>query len=120
MNQPQQKDRPTVSVLMSVYNEGLWLDQSLDSILRQTYTDLELIVTDDGSSDDTPLILHRYADRDPRIRMTRHPTPKGLAASLNEQIGLARGRYIARMDGDDIAHFDRLDKQVAFLDGHPQ
>lgn len=105
---------------MSVHNEALWLDQALDSVLRQSRGDLELIVTDDGSSDDTPLILRRYAARDPRIRMTHHSSSRGLAATLNEQIALSRGRYIARMDGDDVARPDRLDKQVAFLDGHPE
>jgi len=105
---------------MSVHNEAPWVAQAVESILNQTYSNFELLITDDGSVDDTGRILFSYEGGDPRVHLIRHSTSQGLAVSLNEQIGLARGKYIARMDGDDIARTDRLSKQVSFLEAHPQ
>lgn len=119
MTRIRESASPRISVVMSVCNEAAWVGESMESILCQTCGDFEFLVTDDGSRDDSYRILKRYLSRDGRIRILRHRTRKGLAASLNEQIRLARGRYIARMDGDDVSHPDRLARQAAFLDRHP-
>ena len=107
MSDPQ----PTVSVVMSAYNAGLYLAEALESILKQTYGDFECIVIDDGSTDDTLAILRAYARRDDRLRVSSREN-RGLIASLNEGIDLARGELIARMDADDVALPRRLERQV--------
>ena len=114
------KGEPTVSVFMCVQNESAWVANSIESILGQTFADFELLITDDGSMDGTGAILREFERRDSRVRTFSHGKNRGLASSLNEQIGLARGRYVARMDGDDIARPDRLQTQVTFLDEHPR
>ncbi|MFC1531985.1 glycosyltransferase family 2 protein [Thermodesulfobacteriota bacterium] len=110
---------PSISVLMCVCNEEAWVSQAIESILRQTYSDFELLITDDGSSDNTYDISQNYGS-DARVRILRHSRGEGLAASLNEQICRSRGRYIARMDGDDVADPERFTKQISFLDTHPR
>jgi Glycosyl transferase family 2 len=106
---------PTVSVVMSVYNGEAFLREAADSILNQTYRDFEFIIIDDGSTDRTSAILAGYASRDTRVRALRHEN-KGRAESLNIGIGLAKGKYIARMDADDVALPLRLEKQVEFME----
>ena len=107
---------PGVSVVMSAYNEERYLATAVDSILGQTFHDFELVVVDDGSTDGTPQVLARYDD--PRLRVVRQPN-QGLTASLIHGLSLARGKYIARMDADDLAYPDRLGRQAAFLDANP-
>jgi hypothetical protein len=102
---------------MSVFNGERYLHQALDSILRQTYADLELVVVDDGSSDGTAAILASYDDS--RLRVLRNPRNIGLAASLNRGIAAATGEFIARQDADDISEPQRIASQVAYLDTHP-
>lgn len=111
--------KPQVSVLMAVYNTDRFLRQALDSILQQTFTDFELVIIDDGSTDRSGKILERYAARDARIRLTRREN-RGVARTRNELIALARGELVAVMDGDDVALPDRLQAQVEFLEAHPQ
>jgi len=108
---------PTVSVVLSVRNGGSDLPQALDTILKQSFSDFELIVINNGSTDGTGAFLDQIAD--PRVRVY-HQEDQGLAAALNRGISLARGRYIARQDHDDLADPSRLAKQVAFLDAHPE
>jgi len=108
---------PRVSVLMSVYNGELYLTEAIDSILGQTFTDFEFIIINDGSTDRTGSILRGYTDA--RIQVFEQ-TNMGLTRSLNRGISLARGEYVARMDADDISMPERLVKQVAFLDAHPE
>lgn len=120
MNHIKKKPSPTISVLMCVRNEDVWVSQAIESVLDQTYSDFELIITDDGSSDNTSGVLQHYSTIDDRIQIIQHTASLGLASSLNEQIQIARGRYLARMDGDDIAQSDRFAKQVEFMDEHPQ
>jgi hypothetical protein len=110
-------DAPTVSVVLSVRNGGEDLPTALDTILTQSFADFELIAINNGSTDGTRECLDQIAD--PRVRVY-HQEDKGLAAALNRGISLARGRYIARQDHDDLAHPSRLAKQVAFLDAHPE
>jgi glycosyl transferase family 2 len=110
---------PLVSVLMSAYNSGYFLRGAVESILRQSLPDLELIVINDGSTDATEEILDEYQDEDPRVRVF-HQTNVGLIESLNRGAGFARGEYIARMDADDIACRDRLALQISVLAKHQE
>jgi glycosyltransferase involved in cell wall biosynthesis len=111
-------ESPLVSVIMSVHNGERFLGESVDSILRQTFADFEFIIVDDGSTDASHEIIRRYAERDARIVCIRHER-KGLTSSLNDAIALARGELFARMDADDIAHPARLQRQIEFLNAHP-
>jgi hypothetical protein len=109
---------PRVSVVLPVHNGGRFLEAALDSILTQTFRELEFVIVDDGSTDATPDLLRRYEAADPRVRVHRREKA-GLIASLNYGCSRARAAYIARMDADDIAFPDRLARQVEFLDRHP-
>lgn len=109
---------PAISVAMSVYNCAPYLEMAIASILNQTFTDFEFLILDDGSSDESATIIDRFAASDDRIAVIRREN-RGLIDSLNELIAKARGVWIARMDGDDIAHPDRFAKQIAFLKANP-
>jgi hypothetical protein len=109
---------PKVSVVMSVYNGERYLREAMDSILNQTFRDFEFIIIDDASTDGTAGILQGYDD--PRIVLLTNANNIGLTESLNRGLGSARGKYIARMDADDISLPKRLEKQVAYLDAHPE
>ncbi len=113
-------NKPIVSVVMPVYNGERFLDEAIDSILTQTFDAFEFIIIDDGSTDRTPEILTHYQQKDARIRVHRQATNLGLVAALNQGCGMAQGRYIARMDADDISLPMRFAKQVAYLDAHPE
>jgi glycosyltransferase involved in cell wall biosynthesis len=104
---------PLVSVLMSVHNDARFLREAIDSILRQTLGDLELIVVDDASTDETAAVL-AGAD-DSRVVVLRNDAQLGLAASLNRALGSASGKYVGRLDADDVAEPARLQLQVARL-----
>lgn len=104
---------PSVSVILPVYNGSLYLRRSIDSILSQDFSDFELIIINDGSSDDSAEIIKQYSD--PRIHYF-YQGNQGLANTLNRGIDLARGKYIARQDQDDVSKPNRLSLQVAFLD----
>ena len=108
-------DPPRVSVLLPVRDGGRWLDDAVDSILGQTLEDLELIVVDDGSTDDTALRLGACAARDPRVRPIPQP-PSGIVAALERARAAARGRYLARMDADDVSDPTRLERQLALVE----
>lgn len=107
-----------VSVLMPVYNVQDHVSEAVDSILNQTFKDFEFIIIDDASTDSTFEIINSYKDE--RIVLLKNETNIGLAASLNKGIKIAKGEYIARMDGDDISMPKRLEKQVDYLDKHPE
>lgn len=108
---------PVVSVLLPVRNAAPTLALALRSLLTQTFADFEVLVLDDGSTDSGMAIAHGFGDV--RIRVTEDPVSRGLAERLNLGIDLAHGRYVARMDADDVAFPERLARQVAFLDAHP-
>ena len=108
---------PAVSVLMSVYNGSPLVAEAIASVLNQTDADLELIVVDDGSTDDTPARL--AAVDDPRLRLYRQPHT-GLTRALNRALGLTRAALVARLDADDVALPERLARQRAFLTAHPE
>ncbi|MGV8108432.1 glycosyltransferase family 2 protein [Methanospirillum sp.] len=109
---------PKVTVLMSVYNGDRYLNEAIDSILAQTYTDFEFLIINDASTDSTPEILVSYDDQ--RIRIVTNEENLGLTKSLNRGLALARGKYIARMDADDISFSHRLEIQTEFMDQHPE
>ncbi len=111
------KSNPKVTVLMSVYNSEEFIRPAIESILNQTFKDFEFLIINDGSKDDCRKIIDEYSKKDKRIRLVSREN-KGLVASLNEGISLAKGEYIARMDSDDISTPNRLDAEVEFLDMH--
>lgn len=108
---------PEVSVLMPVYNAEKHLFKAVESILNQTFSDFEFLILDDCSTDSSPAVLDRYDD--PRIVRHRNEHNLGITLTLNRGLELARGTYIARMDGDDIAFPDRLRQQVAYMNANP-
>lgn len=108
---------PPISVLMPVFNAERYVAAATESILSQTFQDFEFIILDDGSTDSSLAILKKYAALDPRIHLVSRAN-RGLVATLNEMANLARGRFLARMDADDISHTTRFERQFAFLIAH--
>lgn len=113
-----QPDRPLLSVGMSVYNAGKYLRPAVLSVINQTFCDWELLLIDDGSTDGSLDTLAGITD--PRIHLIRDGENHGLAARLNQTIDLARGRFFARMDQDDLCHPERFERQLSFLESHPE
>jgi glycosyltransferase involved in cell wall biosynthesis len=108
-----------ISVIMPVRNAEHYLGEAIKSVLRQTVTDFEFLITDDGSSDESPEILRRYAESDPRIRLVPR-RGEGYLIALNEMLAEACGKFVARMDADDVSMPDRLERQVAYLEANPE
>lgn len=113
------KTLPLVSVLIPCYNAEKYVEQALRSIMNQSYTNLEIIAADDCSTDNTLTILKTLAAEDNRIRIVNNPVNLKIVKTLNTLIDLANGKYIARMDADDISLPDRILKQVRFMEKHP-
>lgn len=111
--------QPLVSVLLPTFNAEDTIRAALDSMLRQTFRDFELVVVDDGSSDSTPEIIDSYAARDERVRLERLPH-RGIIQTLNAGIALCQADLVARMDADDISHPVRLQNQFEFMTAHPE
>jgi glycosyltransferase involved in cell wall biosynthesis len=109
---------PLISVIMPVWNGEAHLREAIDSILNQTFRDFEFLILDDGSTDSTPAILAEYADQDPRIRIIPLDH-QGIVIALNRGVDEARADWIARMDCDDIAHPERLERQWEALQAKP-
>lgn len=105
-----------VSVLMPVYNGAQYLQEAIDSILEQTYKDFEFIIVDDGSTDESAAIIAKNVTQDNRLVVLRNENNSGICVTLNKGLAAARGRYIVRMDCDDIALPERIERQVAFMD----
>lgn len=111
----------TISVLMGIYNCAPTLGEAIDSILAQTYPHWELILCDDGSTDDTYALAESYRRQYPhKIKLLRNEKNMGLNHTLNRCIEAATGEYMARMDGDDVSVADRFEKELAFLEANPQ
>lgn len=108
---------PKISVLMPVFNCRQYIEDSVNSILNQTFSDFEFLIIDDSSTDGTFEYLKSLTD--PRITLIRKPQNTGYTVSLNIGLKMAKGKYIARMDGDDISLSDRFAKQVTFMDANP-
>lgn len=113
------RDRPLVSVLLPYRDAAGTLDAAIASIVAQTFQDWELLLVDNASTGAGPSIARQWADRDPRIRLLHEPRI-GIAHALNTGLAHAQGKYIARMDADDVCHPERLAKQVAHLDTHTE
>lgn len=108
---------PLVSVVMGCYNSEKFIIEAIDSILSQTISDIEFIIIDDCSKDKTKEIIKSY--HDDRIILVENSVNKGLGYNLNYGVNISRGRYIARMDADDISLPKRFEKQVKYLESHP-
>lgn len=110
-----------VSVIMATYNCEKTLRESVDSILNQTFSDWEFVICDDASCDNSYKILEEYKEKYPeKFVILKNEKNMKLASSLNRCIEASKGEYIARMDGDDISFPERFEKEVAFLDSHPE
>ncbi len=109
---------PLVSVVMPVYNGEKYLKESIDSILNQTISDLELIIVDDGSTDRTSDIIKSYSDK--RIVYIKNEVNLRISRSLNKALEASKGEFIARMDADDISLPKRLQKQIEYMNNHPE
>jgi len=103
---------------MPVYNAKAYVAEAIQSVLRQSYRDFELLVIDDGSTDDTRAVVRQFDD--PRLVITENLENIGLVATLTKGLAMSRGNFIARMDADDIAEPERLAKQMRFLRSHPE
>jgi glycosyltransferase involved in cell wall biosynthesis len=110
---------PLISVVMSVYNSEKYLEEAIDSILTQTYENFEFIIINDGSKDNSLDIIQKYMKKDERIVLISQEN-KGLPCSLNEGIQKAKGKYIVRMDADDISFPNRLEEQIKFMENNPE
>lgn len=112
--------KPSVSIIMSVYNGETYLEEAIESVINQTLGDWELVIINDCSTDSTGEILNGFALRDERIKVHTNEVNLKLPASLNKAIALSKGKYIARMDADDICLPDRLEKQYNFMQQNPE
>lgn len=111
---------PLVSVIIPTYNNERFLLEAVESILNQTLSDFELLIIDDGSTDSTPAIIAACVERDSRVRIHTNQSNMGIPRSRNIGVGLARGKYIAWLDSDDVACPDRLEHQASFLESHSE
>ena len=109
-----------ITVLMAVFNGAAFLDLAVQSVLDQTHYDFEFLIVDDGSTDCTANTIQKYAGRDNRIRIVKNLVNMGLTRSLNLGLRKAEGKYIVRMDADDLALPERLQVQYDFLQAHPE
>ena len=110
---------PKISLIMSVYNGEDYLSEAIESVLNQTFEDFELIVINDCSTDSTGEILSKYSQLDSRVKVHTNEVNLRLPSSLNKAISYAQGKYIARMDADDICLPERLEKQYKFMEENP-
>lgn len=111
---------PMVSVVMSSYNREELTERAMNSLINQTYKDIEIIVFNDASSDNTAAVLNDFAYRDKRVKVFHNEKNKGLIHNLNRGLDIARGKYIVRMDDDDVSLPTRIEKQVEFMEKNPQ
>lgn len=118
MNFSRNNVMPKITVLLPVYNAAKHIENAVKSILNQTFKDFELLIINDGSIDKSVEIIKTFKDK--RIQLIHNPANLGLIKTLNKGIDLTKGKYIARMDADDIAMPNRLEKQVAFLENNSE
>ena len=112
------KQDELISVIMAVYNGEVYLKPAIQSVLDQTYKNFELIIVNDASTDNTVSIIEAFQDE--RICLVHNEKNLRLAGSLNKAISMAKGKYLLRMDADDICFPDRFEKQVAYMEKHPE
>ena len=108
-------NKPLVSVVIPCYNAEKFVGYTLDSVISQTYKNIEIICINDCSKDETLRVLEEYAKRDERIRIMSNPKNLGVAETRNNALKVAEGEYIAFVDSDDIWHLDKLEKQINFM-----
>jgi glycosyltransferase involved in cell wall biosynthesis len=108
---------PLVTVFMAAYNAGQYIEKSISSVINQTFKDFELVIVNDGSTDDTVTIVESISDR--RIKLVHNDENRGIFYTRNRLLDLAQGKYIAILDSDDITSLNRLELQVAFMETHP-
>ena len=113
------KEKPRVSVIMSVYNAQLYLVEAIESILNQSFSNFEFLIVDDCSVDNSANILKVFAAKVTRIKVFTNKDNLGLTKNLNKLIHLAKGEFLARMDADDISLTERFTEQILFFDTHP-
>jgi glycosyltransferase involved in cell wall biosynthesis len=111
-------DKPSLSVIMPVYNRAAYLKQSIESVLNQSFRDFEFIIIDDGSNDGSVDIIQSFKDE--RIRFYRNSENRGIVYSRNRGLAKAQGKYVAMFDSDDIALADKFEKQIHFLEQNPE
>ena len=109
-----------ISVIMAVHDGEAYLGLAVESILKQSFKDFEFIIVDDDSSDQSPDILKNFAQQDGRIILLKNDEQLGLACSLNKALGVAKGKYIARMDADDVSYPERFAQQFCYLEAYPE
>jgi glycosyltransferase involved in cell wall biosynthesis len=122
MNPPSAIATPKISVVIPVYNVAAYVEEAIASIQKQTVRDIEIIVVDDGSTDQTLHLIQSIAQQDPRVRILKMPERGGHGSARARNFGLAacRASYVAIMDGDDSSTADRLEKLLGFLETHPE
>jgi len=113
------KNEPLVSVIIPIYNSESYVGGALESIINQTYKNLEIILIDDGSTDKSLDIIGKYAEKDKRVVIIKNESNSGIVVSLNKGISYCHGKYVARMDSDDWSFPYRISKQVEFLEKNP-
>ena len=114
------RNSPLVSIVLPTYNGSQYLEQAIQSVLKQTYPNWELIIVDDGSTDDTPNIISRYTALDPRVCSIRHPVNLRLPAALNTGFAQAKGEYLTWTSDDNYYRPNALATMVDFLEAHPE
>ena len=119
LNLPHPMTTPAISVVMSAYNAADVLPDAIESLLNQSFSDVEFILVDDGSSDGTPGVISQYAERDARVKPLLCPQNRGIVAAVTDGLAKAQAPLIARADSDDIHRPDRLAKQYDFMQRHP-
>jgi glycosyltransferase involved in cell wall biosynthesis len=115
----EKKNKFPITVLMSTYNDGIFLENAIRSVIEQSFKNFEFLIINDGSTDNTDQILKKYKKIDQRINVYNNTKNIGLTRSLNLGLKLSIGRYIARMDGDDISSVFRLEKQYSYFKNNP-
>lgn len=113
------EDEPEVSVLVATYNQARYIEECLASIVAQDHPDFEVVVTDDGSTDDTVAIVKRFAARHPNVRLVTSPSNTGVTANVNRGLRACRGRFIAAIGGDDVAYPGKLSLQAKLMRERP-
>lgn len=111
---------PAITVLIPVFNREQFVDEAIRSVIEQDFDDFELLLVDDGSTDRTPAVLEMWQKRDPRVVVVTAPTNQGIPDALNLGLAHARGKYVARLDSDDLMTPGRLTAQAAVLDARPE
>lgn len=111
-----EKQNPKVSIIMPCYNSDSFIKLAIESVLNQTYRNFELLIVNDGSSDNTEKIIKEYETKDFRIKVLNNENEKGISGAMNTGLNYARGLYITRMDSDDIIESTKIEKQVKFLE----